>query len=93
MLVVRGDEHHGRRVIEPGDMPRQLEAVHARHAYVEEQHLRAAPRQALERFHAVRRLARDDIGQLTRNVLQEFFQALAGRGLVVGDEDADHARL
>ena len=38
-------------------------------------------------------VARDDIGQLIRNVLQEFFQALAGRGLVVGDEDADHARL
>ena len=54
--------------------------------------LGAALWQALEDLEAVPRLACDGSLDLGGNVLEQRAQALARRGLVVGDEDADHAR-
>ena len=73
-------------------MPRELEAVHSRHADVEQQHLRAAGRQALERLDAVAGLARHCGRHFGRDVLQQLFQPLAGGALIVGKKDADHVR-
>jgi pimeloyl-ACP methyl ester carboxylesterase len=92
MLVVRGDEDHGRRVLEIREMAREFEPVHARHADVEEQHLRAARRQPLEGFDAVACLTHYRARQFGGDILQELAQPLARGRLVVGDEDADHAR-
>src|SRR5204863_6924955 len=90
MLVMRCDEDHRRRVLEAAEMTRELEAVHSGHADVEQQHLRVARGQSLERLEAVARLAGDLVRQVGRDVLQELAQALARRRFVVSYEDADH---
>jgi len=93
VLVVRGDEDYRRRRLERHHVARELHAVHAGHADVEQEHLRFAGRQALERLEAVARLAHDRVRHFGGDVLQELPHALARRGLVVNDEDAHHEVL
>ena len=92
MLVVRGDEHYRRRIVERAQMARELEPVHAGHADVEQQHLRAARRQLLQGLDAVGRFAGYHARHVGGDVLQQLLQPLARRALVVSDEDADHVR-
>ena len=86
VAVVRGDEDDARRLLQAGEMARHLEAAHARHLDVEQEHLRAARRQQLDRLHAVARLAHHLRRQLRSDVFEQGLQALARRLLVVSDE-------
>src|SRR5437879_11098444 len=51
--VVRGDEDDARRLLERSEVARYLEPAHAGHLDVEQEHLRAARRNALDRLEAV----------------------------------------
>jgi len=91
VAVVRRDEHHGGRLLEPGEAARHLEPIHARHLDIEQQHARAALRHGVERLEAVARLPRDLGGQLRRQVAEQLLQPLARRRLVVGNEDFERS--
>src|SRR5207253_1316677 len=70
------------------EVARYLEPAHAGHLDIEQEHLRAARRNALDRLEAVTCFA-DHLGrQLARDVLEQLLQPLARRRFVVGDEDA-----
>ncbi len=67
-------------------MARQLDAAHARHLDVEQEHLRPAARQPIDDLEAVGRFPDHGRGQLSANVGQQFLQARPRRRLVIGDE-------
>jgi hypothetical protein len=70
-------------------MARHLQAAHSRHLDVEQHDLRLALRNELDRFHAVARFADHAGGHLGRDVAEQLLQPLAGRGLVVDDENLE----
>jgi len=86
--VVRGDEDDARRLLERSEVARYLEPAHAGHLDVEQEHLRAARRNALDRLEAVTCFS-DHLGrQLRCDIAQKLFEPLARGRFVVGDEDA-----
>ena len=96
-FVNRLDEIVVYRRLERAQVPRDLQAAHAGHLDVEEEHARAARGQPLDHLQAVGRFARHARRDLGAHVGEQLLQALARRLLVVGDEDRDlfavlHAR-
>ena len=88
ILVVGRREHHRRRMRRAGQMARQLDAVHLRHADVHQRHVGGRVGQALQRLDAMGRFADDDVGQFGGNVGQQRLHARPRRRLVVDDEDS-----
>jgi hypothetical protein len=85
VLVVGGGEDHRRRLVEGAQVAGRLDAVHARHADVEQHHVGREALAERDRLVAVRRLADDrDLAQ----VLEQVAQPLASRRLVVDDQQA-----
>src|SRR5690606_21885277 len=83
VLIVRRREDHGRRDLEAAEMPRGLDAAHARHLDVEQHDLRLEPRRLLDRLGARCACARD---APALELADEPLEALARRRLVVDDQ-------
>lgn len=92
MAVMSRDEDDRRRVFQDTQVARQLDPAHARHVDVEQQHLRPAPGQPLERVQAILRLAGDFAGELIAQIGDQLAHARARERLVVHDEYAQRKR-
>src|SRR5581483_1063050 len=83
VLIVGGGEDDRRRLIERVQMARGLEAVHARHAHVQQQDVGRQLGRALQSLYTIDRLTSDlDTLQLR----QQAGQALAGRRFIIHDQ-------
>ena len=89
VLVVGGREDHGRRIFERVDVARDLDAGKARHAHVEQHHVRAQLAAAAQRFLAVAGLGDDfAVFDLGEQPAQPF-----ARGRLVIDDQELHGEL
>jgi hypothetical protein len=77
VAVVGGDEDDCRRALQSAEVARHLDAPDAGHLDVEQQHLRAAPRQALDHVQPIGRFADHDGRKLGTDVGQQLLEACA----------------
>ena len=85
VLVIGGREHDGGPAFPAGQLARDLQAVHARHADVEEDHVRL---QRVAELQGLLPVARFPDHTEALEVAHQLAQAAAGRGLVIDDQDA-----
>ena len=84
VFVVRRDENHRWRLLEPAQVLRRLDSIHARHADIHQHDVRRQPANQGDRFGAVARFAR---AFAPVQLLDQAFQAVTRRRLVVDDQD------
>jgi len=77
--VMGGDENDRGRALQRAKMARQLDAAHARHLDIKQQHLRRAPGEMLDDLQPVGRFAHDRRGDFAAGVGEQFPSAARGR--------------
>ena len=89
VVVVGGGEDHRRHLLQPRQMPGQLQPVHARHVDVGQNHVHRLSGMVLQPFQgrqAIFRLAQDP-GRTDRGqILQQGAQADPGQGFVIDEQ-------
>jgi hypothetical protein len=88
VLVVGGDENDRRWLRSAHQLQRELQAVHARHANVDQGHVDAHGVDLLQRLDAVARFGHHFGGQLRRQIVKQVAQTRARRCFVVDQQQA-----